>query len=140
MPSSAVRTFTDSDDYALAIRAMTAELTVMGCGTFAAKLTRIDLHHLWMQRFSEDLPRLLHSAAEIGRAIIDLRTQPGPSLLWGGAEEQPTSLIRHAEGENAFQHSTGSAYWVAMSLPLEEMPSVGATMAGCDLAPPLDAC
>ena len=85
MPSSAVRTFTDPDDYAAAIRGTRAELTVTGRGHFAAKLIRIDLHRLWMQRFSDNLPRIAHSAAMTGRAIISFRTEPGPSLLWGGA-------------------------------------------------------
>ena len=58
MPSSAVRTFTDPDDYAASIRATKAELTVTGRGRFAAKLIRIDLHRLWMQRFSDNLPRV----------------------------------------------------------------------------------
>ena len=74
MPSSAVRTFTDPDDYAAAIRATRAELTVTGRGHFTAKLTRIDLHRLWMQRFSDNLPRVAHSAAMTGRAIISFRT------------------------------------------------------------------
>ena len=39
MPSSAVRRFTDSDDYAAAIRATRAEITVTGRGHFTAKLT-----------------------------------------------------------------------------------------------------
>ena len=99
MPSSAVRTFTDPDDYAAAIRATRAELTVTGRGDFAAKLIRIDLHRLWMQRFSDNLPRIAHSANLAGRAIISFRTQPGPSLLWGGVEMQPTRHHRHSEGE-----------------------------------------
>ena len=75
MPSSAVRTFTDPDDYAAAIRATKAEMTVTGRGHFAAKLIRIDLHRLWMQRFSDNLPRIAHSAAITGRAIISFRTR-----------------------------------------------------------------
>ena len=139
MPSSGVRTFTDPDDYATAIRATRAELTVKGRGDFNAKLTRIDLHHLWMQRFSDNLPRVLHSAAVTGRAFIIFRTQPGPSLLWGGREMGPTSIVRFSEGENAFQQSSGSACFGTMSLPVEEIDSVGAAVAECDLMPPKDA-
>ena len=76
MPSSAVRTFIDSDDYAAAIRATRAEITVTGRGHFTVKLTWIDLHRLRMQRFSDNLPRVGHSAAMNGRAIISFRT-PG---------------------------------------------------------------
>ena len=53
MPSSAVHTFADPDDYAAASRQATYELTVTERGHFTAKLIRIDLHRLWMQRFSE---------------------------------------------------------------------------------------
>ncbi len=131
MPSSAVRTFTDPEDYAAAIRATRAELTVARRGRFAAKLIRIDLHRLWMQRFSDNLPRIAHSASFPGRAIISFRTDPGPSLVWGGAELQPTNILRHHEGGDSFQQSSGSACWGAMSLPVEAMASVGVAVARC---------
>ena len=52
---------------------------------------------------------------------------------------QPTGIMRHSEGKNSFQHTAGSACWGAMSLSVEDMVSVGAAMAGCDLTPPKDA-
>jgi hypothetical protein len=93
------------DDFAAAIRATRAEMTVIGRGHYTAKLTRIDLHRLWMQRFYDNLPRIAHSAAATGRAIVTFRTQLGPSLLWSGVELQPTTITRHNEG--AFQSSSG---------------------------------
>jgi AraC-like DNA-binding protein len=138
MPSSAVRNFSDADDYVAAVRNTKAELTVTGRGHFKAKLIRIDLHHLWMQRFSENLPRIVHSAMTGGRASITFRTQPGPSLLWSGVELQPINITRHSEGESSHQLSSGSACFGAMSLPVEKMISVGAVIAGCDLTPPRD--
>ncbi|MGH7116024.1 MAG: helix-turn-helix domain-containing protein [Stellaceae bacterium] len=138
MPSSAVRTFSDPDDYAASIRQGTVELTVTGRGQFTAKLARIDFHRLWMQRFSENLPRVCHVAGWGGRAIIAFRTQPGPSLLRSGFEVQPTNIVRHSEGQSYFQHSSGLARHGTMSLPVEDMVSVAA-MAGIDLTPPKDA-
>jgi len=138
MPSSVVRTFTDPEDYATSIRATRAELTVIGRGRFTARLTRIDLHRLWMQRFFDNLPRVGHSAAQIGRAIISFRTEPGPSLLSSGVEMRPTNITRLSEGKDSFQRSSGSACWGAMSLRVEDMASVGAAMVGCDLTPPKD--
>jgi hypothetical protein len=139
MPSSAVRTFTDPDDYAETIRGGTVELTVTGRGDFNAKLTRINLHRLWMQRFSDNLPRIFDAANASGRAFIAFRTQPGPSLLGGGLEMHPSTIIRHSEGQNYYQRSLGSACWGAMSLPVDSMASVAVAIAGCDLTPPKDA-
>ena len=139
MPSSAVRTFTDPDDYAAAIRATRAELTVTARGRFTARLTRIDLHLLWMQRFSENLPRIVNSANVSGRAIIWFRTRPGPGARANGVEMLPTNLIRFSEAQNYFSQSSGSACWGAMSLSVEDMASVGSAMAGCDIVPPKDA-
>jgi len=135
MPSSAVRTFSDPDDYAAAIRATKAEVVVTGRGQFTAKLIRIDLHRLWMQRYSDNLPRVAHSAPMTGRAIISFRTRPGPSLLSGGVEMHPTKIMRAAEGGSNFQRSYGLADSGSMSLPVEDVASLGATMAGCDLTP-----
>jgi AraC-like DNA-binding protein len=138
MPSSAVRTFSDPDEYAAAIRQGTYELTVTKRGHFAAKLTRIDLHRLWMQRFFDNLPRISHIAGWGGRAVIAFRTQPGPSLLSSGVEMQPTNIVRYSEGQSYYRRSSGLASYGSMSLPVEDMVSVGAAMAGCDLTPPKD--
>jgi len=125
MPSSSVRSFSDPDDYGRSIRAVTAEMTVTGRGRFSAKLTRIDLDRLWMQRFSENLPRTAHRAQPAGRVIIAFRTQPGPSLYRGGVEMLPTN-ISLSEGTDFFQRSSGLADFATMSLPTEQMIAIAA--------------
>jgi len=139
MPSSAIRTFSDPDDYAAAIRQGTYELTLTERGQFTAKLTRIDLHRLWMQRFSDNLPRISHITGWGGRAVIAFRTQTGPSLLSGGMEMQPSNLVRYSEGQNYYRRSSGHANYGSMSLPVEDMAAVGETLAAVDLTPPRDA-
>jgi AraC-like DNA-binding protein len=138
MPSSAVRTFTDADEYAAAIRGGTLELTVTGRGRLAAKLTRIDLHRLWMQRLSENLPRVYHLDGWGGRAIALFRSDPGPSVWHGGVDLQPGNFARLSAGQSYYQHSSGSASICSMSLQIEDMAAVGAAMAGSDLRPPRD--
>jgi hypothetical protein len=101
MPWSVVQNFTDPDDYAEAIGASTAEVTVSGRGMFTAKLTGIRLHRLWTQSFLENLPRTLHSAIATERAIVSFRTRRGPDLIWSGAELQASNIIRHVKGEHA---------------------------------------
>jgi AraC-like DNA-binding protein len=139
MPSSAVHSFTDPDDYAAAIRATNAEINVTGRGRFTGRIIRIDLHRLWMQRFSDNLPRVGHSANMAGRAIFSFRTEPGPSLLAAGMELQPTSIVRHSERQSYHRRSSGFASYGSMSLPVEEIATVGEKMASFDLTPPRDA-
>jgi hypothetical protein len=50
----------------------------------------------------------MHSDNLTGRAIISFRTQPGQSLLWGGAGLQATNLIWHNDGTNAFRELDAS--------------------------------
>ena len=138
MPSSQVLTFTDPDDYAASIRRSSIEITVTGRGQFSAKLTSVDLHRLVMQRAAENLPRVWHSAHEPGRAGITFRTHRGPSLLLSGVEMRPGDIRRHVAGAEILQRSSGSASFAAMSLPVEEMALLGATIGGHDMAPPKD--
>jgi AraC-like DNA-binding protein len=135
MPSSAVYAFTDPDEYAASIRATKAELTITRRGRFNAKLIRIDLYHLWMQRFAEDLPRVAHSANIAGRVIISFRTQPGPALLVDGARMRPDDVIRHSDAQEYFRRSDGSASYGSMSLPVETIASLEEAMVGCALTP-----
>src|SRR5215470_899335 len=129
MPSSAVRTFSDPDEYATAIRATNTEFTVTGHGPFAAKLIRIDLHRMWIQGASDNLPRVAHSTNIPGRAVVSFRTQPGPSLLTAGLEMQPTNIVRHSEGQSYHRRSSGPASYGSMSLPVAVMASLGSAIA-----------
>jgi AraC-like DNA-binding protein len=138
MPSSAVRTFSDPDDYAAAIRGQQAAVTVVGRGQFTAKLVQIDLHRLWMQRLVDNLPRVVRSVNMAGRAIVSFRTAPGPRLRAGGLEIPPNGVLRHSDPDEYYQTSSGCASFAAMSLPVEDMVSVGAGLAGFDLTPPKD--
>jgi AraC-like DNA-binding protein len=138
MPSSSVRTFTDPDHYTTAIRQGTSEVTVTARGPFAAKLTRIDLHSLWMQRFSETIPRIKHTTGWGGRAIIAFPTQPGLRQSWDGVDLHSSRIIRFKPGTSYYQRSTGASAYGSISLPLADMSAHGAAIAGCDLSAPCD--
>ncbi|HEX3403613.1 MAG TPA: AraC family transcriptional regulator [Acetobacteraceae bacterium] len=136
MPSSAVRSYTDPDDYATAIRGSKTALTVVNRGNFSGKITRIDFHRLWMQRLSENLPRIMHSSSDSGRAIVSFHTQPGPDLIRAGVAVDCNSIARLGKEHSYFQRSSGLTCWGSLSLPVKEMQSVGAAIAGSDLTPP----
>jgi AraC-like DNA-binding protein len=139
MPLSAVRVFTDPDEHAAAIRQGVSEMTVTGRGAFRSEIVRIDFHHLWMQRFTENMGRIRHTTGLGGRAVIAFPTQPGPAQSWQGAELTPANLIRHKEGGSYYHRSDGASVTAAMSLPLAEISAISAALAGCDLSPPRDA-
>ena len=139
MPSSAVQTFSDADQYAAAIRAAAVEFTVTGRGDFNAKLVRIDLHRLWMQRFSDNLPRIADVTGVVsGRTYITFRTQPGPCVLWDGVENHPSGILRFGQAGDHYQRSSGACDFATMSLPTEKIASVGELMSGLDLTSPSD--
>jgi AraC-like DNA-binding protein len=137
MPSSAVRSFSDPDDYAATIRAGRVDLTVTKRGNFQAKLTRVDLHRLWMQRFSESLPRVCDVTDLLpGRVYVTFRTRPGTSLVQGGIEILGSAILRHGRTPQFYHRSSGPADFATMSLPLADMASVGEAMVAADLTAP----
>jgi hypothetical protein len=84
MSSSAVRTFSDPDAYAAAIRGSDTEFTFLGRGQFSAKNIQIAFHRLWIQRVYDNLPRVGHTAISpilSGRVFVGFRTASGPPLL-----------------------------------------------------------
>jgi len=138
MPSSSVRRFTDPDEYAAALQQGPVEITVRQRGTFIAKLCTVNLRHLWIQRLSEALARTSHVDAQSGRVFIAHRTEPGPTVVRNGAELSTTRIARLRCGQSYYQHTSGPTSHAGMSLPWEEMASLGAAMAGQDLSPPND--
>ena len=137
MPESAVYRFTDPDDYTSTFRGSEAELTIASRGQFAAKLTWVRLQSLQLQRFSDSLPRILRASHTHRRATISFIS--GPRQVWGGVELEPTQLTMHNLDQDHFQQSFGLAASGFMSLPVEDLVTAGATMAGCDLTPPSEA-
>lgn len=137
MSSSEVRSFTDPGEFAAAIRGASIEISDVSRGDFVAGITRIDFDHLWMQGFSEEVPRLIHSADAGARVKFAFHTRPGPALRRGGAEVNASSIARVARNHSYFQRSFGPTCWGAISLPQDDLPSIEAAI-GRDLTPPTD--
>ncbi len=138
MLSSAVRHFADPDDFADSVRAAAAQHTALGRGPFTAKLTRIDLHDLWMQRFEESVANAASVAIFPGRAIIELGATEQTETVESGVELSADTLYQFAESQVALQHSPGPARLAVMSLPIERLARAGAVLAGAELRPPAD--
>jgi AraC-like DNA-binding protein len=136
MPLSTVLTFTDPDRYTASLQRTNAEMMTLGGGRFEAKLVRISLGRLQLQRLSDNLPRTSFSADVGGYATISFRTTPGPALHRSGVELLLSNIIRCGNRESYFQKSEGLACFGTMSLPIADLVSIGAEVVGCNLAPP----
>jgi AraC-like DNA-binding protein len=138
MPSSAIRTVTDLDEYRVANRRSCVELTVTARGAFTASITRIDLHRLWMQRGRESLPRIRHAEPDSERNIIAFLTQEGQGTVRNGVEFRPGDIALLSPRHSHRYRSFGPVHWGGMSLPLADMAEIGATVAGRELMPQRD--
>jgi AraC-like DNA-binding protein len=139
MLSSAVRTFDDPDDFAASFPGTDVEMTLLGRGDFEAKIIHIDLGCLQVRWLSDNLPRVAHVADVAEQAFISFRIEPGPRLIRDGAEMLTSNIIWRRSSGSYFHKSDGLASWGTISLPLEDMASIGAALVGCDLRPPQDA-
>jgi AraC-like DNA-binding protein len=137
MPSSAVYTFSDPDEYASGIIAKSTELTVTKPGQFSAKLIQIRCHQLWLQRFSESLSWVGHAVTLTSRASILFSTTSGPPLYTGGLEMLPTNLIRLSVADFHLRRPNLASY-AGMSLPAEDLVALGEAIGEVNLAPPRD--
>jgi len=137
MPSGAVRTFTDPDEYAAAMRQGTVRFTVMQPGKFTARLTCIDLHSLWMQRFSATLGWTSHVDYWGEQATLAFQTRAGPNLTRSGQEYAHTNVAQLNASQSYYIHSPGPASYATISLPLNELASLEAA-AGHELIQPGD--
>ena len=137
--TSSVSTFIEPDEYAAAIRQGTHKLTITERGNFKAKLWRIDLPNLWMQRFSETLARTSHVDGWGGRAVIAFGNHSVPSITRNGAELSADRICWLRPGQDYYQRSTGPAGYASMSLPLEQLAVLGTSMLGRELKAPTDA-
>ena len=136
--ASEAKSFTEPAEYAAAMHGAKVELSVLAAKPFTADITYIRLNSIHIHRFSEVLPRIMHSAITTNRAVISLHTKPGPSLFRAGREVASDAIVRAAPYQSCFQRSMGPLCWGTMSLPFEEMQRASITVGGYHLSPPHD--
>jgi hypothetical protein len=113
LPASAVRVFDDIDEYTASIRAGQYEAVIAGRGAFEAKLVRIDLQRLWMQRFAETLPH-------IGRAATALPRLRSIHAAAGDLAEHAPAVIANAEAAHCLEQEIITAMIASSTDAAEE--------------------
>ena len=135
MPSSAVRTFTDPDEYFAGIRNLQIEGFVAR-GEFRAELTRVDLHRLFMCRFDENLPRVMKVAPSGMRVGIAFATDLGqPAMQVNGVEIADGQIARVGLDWEWYLRSSAPCQWGTMSLTPEDLAAVSEAIIGLELVP-----
>jgi AraC-like DNA-binding protein len=133
MPSASVIKANDLEEYRASVRPGSVELTVPSRGRFVAQLTRIDLHHLWMQRGKESLPRIWHAEPSAARTIVSFLTDPKCLSIRNGREVRWDRIALHSHHQSYWHRTAGPTAWGAMSLPKSIMQETAATVLGADL-------
>jgi len=133
---STVQEFRDPHEYQSLIRGADVRINLTGPGQYQAKLTKVDLHRLWMQRGWSSLPYVVHSAPRRDRGFMSFLadTQQAPSRH-NGLELLPGTILASAPGTEFHRRSPGGQ-WAAMSLTLEDLATAGQAIVGRELMTP----
>lgn len=123
--------FDDPFHYQSAIRAGDWEIFPTVKGQFRAELTQVVMNELWMQRFSEELPRVHKGAINSGRKVITFPTERQPEIYNRG---RLLSFGEMCADDYEVQHSrtTGHFRFGAVSLRPEELVAACKAIAGCE--------
>lgn len=138
MPSCAAHTFSSPDQLEAAYTAAVVQLTPTGNTPFEARTIRVRFDKLHLGRVYESAPRIRHSALSPERAFFRFLAVPGPEPVVHGATLPYEGITRHPLGHYYYERTVGENHWAALSLPVEELISVGSAVDGCDWTPPRD--
>jgi AraC-like DNA-binding protein len=137
MRHSAVRSFSDPDQYDRAIRAADTAGLRLARGGFRAEITRVDLGSVWMQRFQESAPRVMRVAMHPSRSAILFRTPDGAGALrQRGIDVDDDVIMFLGSGAVDSQTSDGPVGFGSASLSPSDFARFGPLLAERDLVAP----
>jgi len=139
MSSSFVLKTTDVDEFRAAVRPVNRDMIVTGCGQFSAAVTRIDAHHLWLQRTREYLPRAWELAIPPTRTAILFSTEPGAAMGWRGVDIAANEVLPAHAGIVGWHAVSAAANWGSMSLPTDRLAEASIALLERDVIPSRDA-
>jgi AraC-like DNA-binding protein len=130
MPAVQISVLDCAEGLSLPVRGIHSELTVLGSGPFTAKITGLELHQLWMRRFTESGARVLEATFDLARVAVTFQTHPRSEMFWNGAQVEANSLAVMQPGRPYHQRFSGPPAWGAASLPVETAVPLLGTIIG----------
>jgi AraC-like DNA-binding protein len=112
MPGSGTCTFIDPDDYQASLdRTPLDLLLVTARGEFRACVTSARLHHLYLLRSEEEVPRIAYISLAPSLVFLGFAARSSPPMVWGGVELQPGEIVFHSLAERFHQRTAGPCSW-----------------------------
>ncbi len=136
MPGSGTRTFLDPDHYAASLRQAQLELVITSRGSFRARVTWAELHHLQLLRCEEDFPRIGYVSLAPRLVFVGFPAHCGPLPVWGGRELQAADIMFHSRGERLHQSTPGPSIWSVIALDPVQLDNYGRALSGKPLSSP----
>jgi AraC-like DNA-binding protein len=137
MPSSAVRTFSDPDEYHAEMPHAHAEGVITGRGKFRVDSKTIRLDRLSLQRSAETLPRTVYSAVAPKLFGIIFATSSGQQIHINGLELAPGQFVAFRRESEGYNRTAGACQWGTIALTHDDAAVAGQTIIGRELlAPP----
>ena len=142
-------TFDDPYAFQAAVKPAQVELLVTGPGKFKAELNRVELSQLWVQRGSENLPRIVNSATNQDRPPIFFLTRADQaSISHSGRDFGFGEIVVVGSGTTSHHRTEGPCDWATLSITADDLAAAGHALNGRDpidrsnthyLRPPLPA-
>jgi AraC-like DNA-binding protein len=136
MAQSGTATFANPHDYGAAIRAASLNLIVTGGGDFNARLTWLNLDHLFLLQGRENLPRIGFFSLSPKRAVVSFPTNTGSPLIYAGFGLRFGDVVFHSRGERAHQRTNGESQWGLLSLSNEWLAACSKALTGGKIISP----
>jgi AraC-like DNA-binding protein len=134
MLRSATFTFDDPVAYQAALRGAEAEVLVTGEGDFRAEYTYIHFDKLLIQDGFENLPCVSHTIVSSRQAGVLFSTDPSEQgVRYCGIEVASNAICVIRPGSSIHVRTSRSHSWAAMTLPPENLASIGGALTGRDL-------
>jgi AraC-like DNA-binding protein len=130
MSGGGTRGFSDVGDYEASLHQLQIKAGLVFRGTFRARLTWAELHHIQILRCEEDVARVAYVQFAPGRTFITLAAYSGPPAVWRGTELAAGDIIFHNRGERLHHSLPDGCVWNVISADPAQLERYGSVLSG----------
>jgi AraC-like DNA-binding protein len=136
MAKCGTATFADPAEYGASIGGARVNITVIGGGDFNARLTWLNLDHVFLFHARENIPRIGFFSLSPQQAFVSFPTNTASLVTYGGSVLQFGDLVFHSRGERAHQRTNGKSEWGIISFSYERFLASVEALTGTNIMSP----